>query len=177
MSKRRRSSRDHHGDPDVKSTTHEVVGKHDDEYKSLFHAFISSDVVFEQLPAIQIIELIKVFASTKNIDKTFFELEMKTRSIASMLLLVSQVESSRVTKHESSTWSLSRVERVLSKHNVIPSKKNLVGLKQRGDELDKLKAKFKLLISVLLIVFTLRTNIFWQALGTHHHHHHHHHRG
>ena len=85
---------------------------------------------------------------------------MKTRSIASILLLVSQVESSRVTKHESSTWSLSRVERVLSKHNVIPSKKNLVGLKQRGDELDKLKAKFKLLISVLLIVFTLRTNIF-----------------
>ena len=54
---------------------------------------ISSDVVFEQLPVIQIIELIKVFASTKNIDKTFFELEMKTRSIASMLLLVSQVES------------------------------------------------------------------------------------
>jgi hypothetical protein len=148
--RRRSSSRDHHGGSDKRSTSFEVVGKHGDDYKGLFNSFISSDAVFDKLQVIQIIELIKEFAIEKRIDTTSFELDMNIKSIAKLLFLVSQVESSRVTKHEDTTWSLSRVELVMSKHNVITSKKHITDLKKKGEDLAKLKAKSKVLTLLLM---------------------------
>jgi hypothetical protein len=139
--RKRRHSRDHHGESES-FTTHEVVGKHGDDYKSLFQAFISSDFICDKLSVSQIIESIKAFALNKSIDTTCFEFDMNIKSISNLLLAASIAAASRVMKHEDKTWSiLNRVE-AISNHNIITSKKNISTLQRQRDELFKLKVFF-----------------------------------
>ncbi len=137
--KRIRHGRGHHGDDAASFTTHEVVGKHGDDYKSLFQAFISSDVICEKLSVSEILGSIKAFALNKRIVTTSFDIEMNIKCIAKLLLTASLQPSSRVTKHEDNSWSiLNRVEPI-SKHNVITSKKYLTTLRRQSKESTELK--------------------------------------
>ena len=140
MSKRRRESRDHNY-TEATSTTHEVVGKHGAEYKSLFESFISSDLSLKNESVPEIIEAIKTFALTQSIDTRNFDLEMNVRSITMLLTVASRVESSRVMKNADNSWSISplaRVEPVISKLLVVTSKRHLNQLRRKSSELDSL---------------------------------------
>ncbi len=139
MSKRRRESRDDHYE--ATSTTHEAVGKHGDEYKSLFESFISSDVSFNNESVHQIIVAIKAFALTQSIEISHFALEMNVRSMTMLLTLASHAESSRVMKAARNTWSISplaRVEPVISKLSYVTSKRHYKELSRKSSEFDSL---------------------------------------
>jgi len=149
--RKRTHSRNRHGESDASFTTHEVVGKHGDDYKSIFQAFISSDFICEKLSVSQIIESLKAFALEKSIDITSFALEMNIKSISKLLLAASLVASSRVEAHEDHTWSILNQVQPISKHNVVTSKKFLTTLRRENNELKKLKVFFSLLNIVVII--------------------------
>ena len=147
--RKRRHSRDHHGES-ASFTTHEVVGKHGDDYKSLFQAFINSDFTCDKLSVSQIIESIKAFALIKSIDTTCFEFDMNIRSITNLLLTASIAASLRLKQHEDKTWSILKRVEAISNHNVITSKKHMSTLRRQRDELSKLKVCVSLLNFVVM---------------------------
>jgi hypothetical protein len=140
MSKRRRENHNF----EAISTTHEVVGRHDAEYKILFESFIGSDVALKNESVPSIIAAIKTYASTRKVDTRNFDLEIGVRSITMLLTAASRVESSRVIKHAHNNWSilpLARVEPVISKLLAVTSKRHLNELRRKSAEFDSMNVK------------------------------------
>ena len=140
MSKRRRENHNF----EAISTTHEVVGRHDAEYKILFESFIGSDVALKNESVPSIIAAIKTYTSTRKVDTRNFDLEIGIRSITMLLTAASRVESSRVIKHAHNNWSilpLARVEPVISKLLAVTSKRHLNELRRKSAEFDSMNVK------------------------------------
>jgi hypothetical protein len=132
-----RSSRDHHALAGSTASLHAVAVRHGDDYKSLFQAYICSDIFFRSKSVSDIILSIKDFALIQSIDTDPFALDMTIKSITSLLFLAASVEASRVTKLSEGFWPISRIAPPppsISGRNVVTSKRYLNDLRRKSTE-------------------------------------------